>query len=181
VVVCALLRRQKMKKVRPYAFAAIALALILVGYLLTWTLEIQLNVHSGELRKRHTAFGIRTSITDPLPNALSRAADRDGAGYDWLTVSTRSHNRQPCREDWRSFLSCAAEIIRVASGKEESKEFARAILDDLDESRSLSGSTRHTVRVAKALPTDGTQPNILQLRQATIPESVFATPHPSSK
>jgi len=126
--------------------AAVALAIFAAGLVYSHTVEVQLNVKSGELRNRYTAFGVQAHVSRPRANALSLAAKQDGLEGDWLTVSTRSHYRSPCREDYRSLIPQFTRD-RLPDQK-ASGELARSALQELDERRSISSTTNH---VSKAL------------------------------
>jgi hypothetical protein len=162
-----------------YMLAAIGTVLICLGYLSTSKVDIQLNVHSGELRKRYTAFGLQTHIAHPWANALSRVAASDGAGYDWLTVSTRSYSRQPCKEDWKTLITCVRNICDGSGNQEESKEFARSVLEELNGTRSLSQTTRHVLRVLELPLSDNTRPSLMEAWKITAQDSAFRPPSPS--
>ena len=156
-----------MKHLKRFVLVAVGIAMLGLAVLHTWTLEKQINVRSGELRDRHSALGILIRISNPKANVVSRTARRDGAGYEWLTVSTRSYSRQPCKEDWSTLFTCAGRLINKARTQEESQAFARSVLDELGESRSISKVARHAVMAYTGVA--GSEPHaaILDLWEAT--------------
>ncbi len=120
---------------------SIGIALVCAGFFLTSAEDTQVNVYSGESRTRHSAFGVQTHVSDPNANVLSRTAARSGVGHDWLTLSTVG-----CKLDWRNLISCIPAINKAAENERDAVEFARSVLNELDQSRSISGTTRHVVK-----------------------------------
>jgi hypothetical protein len=144
-----------MKKLKRYILAGVGVVLVALGYLQTSKIEIQLNLHSGMLRTRRTAFGIQTWVSEPRLNALSQEAQREASGVEWLTVSIRSINRQPCREDYRTLISSVRNICELYGDNGEAKEFSRSVLDELNQNRSLSSTTRHVLRLQASIAHTG--------------------------
>lgn len=156
-----------MKNSHRCILSAVSLVLFSAGYLWTSTVEVQLNVNSGELRKRYTAFGVQTHVSDSTANGLSRAAKSDGSGGEWLTVSERSYYGQSCREDYRNLISCVSALHEASADKGESEKFARCVIQELNISRSLSGTTRHVERASEVFTASNSQHSILECWQST--------------
>jgi hypothetical protein len=147
---------EEMKRAHKYLLSGLIVILfvVLVGIFRTGRASKQLDVHSGKLRIQHTCFGgfpIYTSKSKE--NSLSSAARMDGGTVDWLTIDSDGYYiYNSCgRRDYRTLFSVFYAINLQVAEPGVRQEFARSILKELEETRSVSFVTRHLLKLLDEL------------------------------
>lgn len=136
-----------MKRVHKYLLSAFVVILLAVlgGIFRTGKVSKQLDVLSGKLRIQHTCFGEFPLYTSKSKeNVLSSAARMDGEAVDWLTIDSDGYYiYNSCgRRDFRTLFTVFYTINSQVVDPSVRQEFARSVLTELREIRSVSFTTR---------------------------------------
>lgn len=145
-----------MKRVHKYLLSGFVVILfaMLGGIFRTGKVSKQLDVLSGRLRIQHTCFGELPLYTSrPRDNALSSAAQMNSETVDWLTIDSNDYyTRNSCgRRDYRTLFSVFYAINLQVADPGLRQEFARSILEELKETRSVRITTRHLLKLSDEL------------------------------
>jgi hypothetical protein len=145
-----------MKRAHKYLLSGLIIFLIvaLAGIWGTGRVSKQLDVISGKLRIQHTCFGkfpIYTS--NSKENSLSSAARVNDETVDWLTIDSDGYYiYNSCgRRDYRTLFSVFYAINLQVVDPNVRQEFARSVLRELKETRSVSLTTRHLLKLLEEL------------------------------
>lgn len=171
---------ENMKISHRFFNTVVGIVLFCAAFLHTFKEDVQIDPYSGMLRGRYYAFGILIYVSGPRANGLSRAARRDKAGGDWIPVATKDL-RSRGHPDYEALILRVSQICRMTTNLAEHQEFARVVLDDLNERRSIRTTTGHVMRVYRNVsvyrgPSSiEFRPSLLDLWRTTMQEP--ADPH----
>lgn len=145
-----------MKRVHKYLLSGYVVILftVLVGIFRTGKSSKQLDVLSGKLRTQQTCFGGFPFYTSrSKENALSSAARTNAESVDWLTIDSDSYYiGNTCgRRDYRTLFSVFNAVDLQVVDPNVRQEFARLVLKELKENRSVSFTTRHLLKFVEEL------------------------------